>query len=234
MKNLIKILIVVIIGVATNENGFSTVPITTIITQTVDNSKTVKMENEIEIWKDIEDYEGLYQISNLGIVKSLSRVIYDKNGKYRNVKERILKQSVTGKDYLFVGLHKDAIIEQLYVHRLVGLYFIPNPENKPFINHKDGIKAHCYESNLEWSTHQENIDHAWQTGLMRPPWVGKFGKDNPGSKKIDQYSISGDYIDTFFGIKEASRNTGVHRNGISMVCLGKRNNAGGFIWKYAV
>jgi hypothetical protein len=232
MKNLIKILIVVIIGVATNVTGVLSIPLTTITTKIDDNLKIDKMENEI--WKDIEGYEGLYQISNLGIVKSLSRVIYDKNGKYRNVKERILKPSVTGKDYLFVGLHKDAIIEQLYVHRLVGIHFIPNPENLPEINHNDGIKSHCYESNLEWCTHQENIDHAWENGLMNPPMTGKFGKDNPGSKKIDQYSMSGEYIDTFCGINEANRITKIQRAGIYMACSGKRNHAGGFIWKYAV
>ena len=111
------------------------------------------MENEI--WKEIEGYDGDYLISNLGKVKSL---------KYN--KEYILKQGIDGSGYHFVNLYKNNISKMFFVHRLVSKAFIPNPENKPEINHKNGIKSNNQFSNLEWATSSENTKHAYYTGLM--------------------------------------------------------------------
>lgn len=118
-----------------------------------------------EIWKDIIGYEGFYKVSNLGNVKNLERSI--KNGVNSSfiLKERILKQVKNKIGYIGVGLHKKGVRKQAMIHRLVGIHFIPNTENKPQINHKDGNKTNNSIENLEWCTHSENAYHAFKTGL---------------------------------------------------------------------
>lgn len=105
-----------------------------------------------ELWQDIDGYEGLYMISNLGRVKSL------------HGKGRILKQS-NSNEYSHVSLYKNGNGKTLLVHRLVGNAFVPNPENKPEINHKDGNKRNNVVTNLEWVTARENQNHSILFGL---------------------------------------------------------------------
>lgn len=105
---------------------------------------------EGEIWKDIEGWEGIYQVSNLGRIKKIL-------GK----KEKILSLYTTG-GYYGVSFRKPNVHKHYRVHRLIAQAFIPNPENKPFINHIDGNKKNNALSNLEWCTHQENITHAFR------------------------------------------------------------------------
>lgn len=111
------------------------------------------MENEI--WKDVEGYDGDYLVSNFGKVKS-----------FKKNKESILKKCKNSNGYYFVNLFKNNIQKKIYIHRLVGKEFIPNPENKPEINHLNADKSNNQVSNLEWVTPKQNIQHAWQTGLM--------------------------------------------------------------------
>lgn len=114
-----------------------------------------------EIWKDIVDYEGRYQISNLGNVKSLPKI----NGLYIR-KEKILTPKKKKTGYLFVALSKDKDIKYFHIHRLVAQHFLPLSE-KIFVNHKDGNKSNNHVSNLEWVTGLENIKHAWENDLMK-------------------------------------------------------------------
>lgn len=122
----------------------------------------------IEIWKDIEDYEGLYKVSNLGRVKRLERT--DSNG--RTLKEMIMKTNKNGDEkkgyYERVYLSKDGIKKQMRVHRLVAQSFIPNPDNKQQVNHIDGNKLNNNVNNLEWVTGSENLKHAIDIGLYKP------------------------------------------------------------------
>ena len=111
-----------------------------------------------EIWKDIEGYEGLYQVSNLGKVKSLN---YNKTGK-----EKELRFNNNGTGYIQVGLTKNKEHKKFLVHRLVAKTFIPNIDNKTFINHIDGNKKNNDVNNLEWCTKSENQLHAYRTGLI--------------------------------------------------------------------
>lgn len=124
------------------------------------------MTKETEIWKDIKGYEGVYQVSNYGRVKSLQRYRVSKSGTNQNVNEKILKQSC-GKThkYLNVTLAKNKKNKTFQIHRLVALYFIPNPLNKSQVNHIDGNKQNNCVDNLEWCTCKENIHHAWKNGL---------------------------------------------------------------------
>lgn len=112
----------------------------------------------MEQWKDIADYEGLYQVSSLGRVKSLK----DNKGKKR---EKILKQYLSNGNYLFVGLRKNNKRKNYRIHKLVANAFISNPLNKPCVNHIDGNKANNNINNLEWVTYSENMKHAFKSGL---------------------------------------------------------------------
>lgn len=109
----------------------------------------------IEIWKDIKDYEGLYQISNTGKVKSIR---YNKE---------IIRKPCLSKGYKMVKLHKNGVYRPVTIHKLVAKYFIPNPVNKPQINHIDGVKENNIYTNLEWCTGSENLIHAYKIGLEK-------------------------------------------------------------------
>lgn len=108
------------------------------------------MKKEMEEWKDIKDYEGLYQVSNLG------NVIGIKSGK-------ILKIYKSKRGYCMIGLYKNNNNKNFSIHRLVAMAFIPNPYNKPCVNHKNGILTDNMVENLEWCTYSENLKHAFET-----------------------------------------------------------------------
>ena len=113
----------------------------------------------MEEWRDIEGYEGLYQISNLGHVKSLPKYVFVSNPKftgYRHTKEKILKNGKTKAGYFCVVLRKNNTNHQIYVHRLVAEAFIPNPNKLPEVNHKDENPTNNCVTNLEWCTHRYN------------------------------------------------------------------------------
>lgn len=121
-----------------------------------------------EIWKDIEGYEGFYQVSNTGRVKSLQREVPVKNGLYRIKKESILRPFKTHNGYLSIILRNNKKSKNFLVHRLVAVAFIPNPEKKETVNHKNGVKDQNNVANLEWNTQRENLCHALQTHLRKP------------------------------------------------------------------
>lgn len=124
-----------------------------------------------EVWKDVIGYEGLYQVSNFGNVKSL--------GNEFSRKERFLKSSPQSKGYLTVVLQKNATRKTVLVHRLVAEHFIYNIESKSQVNHIDGDKTHNIVSNLEWVSHRENLDHAIKNNLTLK------GEENRNSKLKD-------------------------------------------------
>ena len=160
-----------------------------------------------EIWHDIDGYKGLYQVSNKGRVKSL---------KYG--KERILKPDWNAGGYLKVHLFKNAAAQDRLVHRLVAEAFIPNPENKPQVNHKDENKFNNCVNNLEWSTAKENNNFGTRTERT--------------SRKILQYSKSGEFIREWQSAAEVERVLGIDNSNITKCCKGKRKYAGSFIWRY--
>lgn len=175
-----------------------------------------------EIWKDVVGFENLYQVSNLGRVKTLG------NGRARNPKlcvEKVLKQGKSTRGYpqvCFIG--KKTIV----VHRLVAIAFIPNPENKPQINHKDGNKINNVASNLEWCTSSENNKHRYATGLH----VQAKGKTDNQSKPILQMDLQGNIIREWASQNEARREMGYKQGSISECCSNKRRTANGFKWQF--
>jgi hypothetical protein len=123
------------------------------------------MENS-EIWKDVVGYDGLYQVSNFGNIKSLDRKRWSgRNNSYSLFKGKELSKSKR-RGYLRVSLTKSKIEKTFSIHRLVAIAFIPNPENKPQVNHKDGDKLNNNEWNLEWNTASENTQHSFDNGLQ--------------------------------------------------------------------
>ncbi len=140
-----------------------------------------------EIWKDIEGYEGLYQVSNLGRVKSLERLVTPRPGVAYTRPEQIIKHNYGSKikGYPNLNLCRDGRVVNALIHRLVAQAFIPNPDNKRCINHIDGDKNNFKISNIEWVTHSENTKHAFRTGLQKQNHV--FGTGHGMSKMNGLY-----------------------------------------------
>ena len=140
---------------------------------------------EQEIWKDIIGFDR-YQISNFGRIKSKDKSISDTAKRIYLHKGRILKQTQWGNkdNYFLINLKKDNRTICFYVHRLVGLYFIDNKDNKPLINHKDGNKLNNHYKNLEWATYSDNLKHAIETGLNNKSKIFKIKLNRDKDIKI--------------------------------------------------
>lgn len=176
------------------------------------------MDNH-EIWKNIPGYDR-YQISNYGNIRSLN---------YKRTRQvKCLELGKIKNGYLAVILYDDKIIPRTFlVHRLVAEAFIPNPDNKPQVNHKDGNKTNNYISNLEWVTRKENIRHSFDC-LGRVSTAGKFRKSSkPVIQLLDNVEIS-----EYSSISEAYKLTSIPYSNISKCCNGLRKKAGGFKWEF--
>ncbi len=174
-----------------------------------------------EVWKDINEFKGYYQVSNFGRIKSLFRYVKVKNG-FRSVPEKILKPKIDKDGYLHVVLQKDRKSRYLTIHRIVADTFIDNPNNLPHVNHKNENKQDNRVENLEWCTEQYNCNYG--TRNLR--------RAESQSKEVCQYDKDGNLIATYKNTKIASENTGIVRFNIINVCNNRRKVAGGYVWKY--
>ena len=161
----------------------------------------------IEIWRDIKGYEGLYQVSNCGRVRSSY-----KGG-------RILKPNLSFYGYWRVQLWRGGKGRSIYVHRLVAQAFIPNPDGKPQINHINGIKTDNRVENLEWCTNMENQLHASKTDLK-------------STVKILQLDRNGNVIKEWPSMVQAAQSVGVSKESIFACCNGLSKTSKNFIWRY--
>ena len=171
-----------------------------------------------EIWRPIKNYEGLYEISNLGKVKAL-------NYNRENIEKELAMGTGKG-GYLYVTLYKNAKAKRKYIHRLVAETFIISNNHLPCVNHIDGCKQNNIETNLEWCDYKENIAHAYKLGLY------KTGEKHPRNKKVLQYDMNGNFIKEWQGVSVLCKNKNYSQGTISMCCRGERKSAYGFIWKY--
>lgn len=205
-----------------------------------------KSDNIIEEWRDIPGYEGYYQVSNLGRVKGLKRTVNTWNA-YKTISEHILKSCKTTNGYLGITLRKDGKAKRTFVHRLVGLAFIPNLENKPQIDHINGNKEDNRPSNLRWVTAKENCNnplrvekflgennhfygkkHTDETRLkMRKNSAHLSGGRNPAARKI----LNKDTGEVFETVKDAGKSVGVSDNAIRN-SIRRKSKSGGFYWRY--
>ena len=177
----------------------------------------------LEEWKDIKGYEGYYQVSDCGKVRSLNRIVKHGYSKRQAVKGRVRKNHLTLAGYLTITLSREAKYEIFAIHRLIGLHFIKNPKNKKTINHIDGNKLNNCVDNLEWATHSENTLHAYKLGMI----------NNTGCshKKVIQYDLNGVELNRFKSMADASRETGISRTGIIGCCSGRYETSGNCRWK---
>ena len=183
------------------------------------------MEKQIEVWKKIKDLDGFYEISNFGRIKSVSRVInssIQKSG-FRITKEKIKPSQNNGKGYLQLYVQVNNKRKVYYTHRLVALAFIPNPHNKPEVNHINGIKTDNRIENLEWCTRKENVNHAFDLGLIGNRKTGK---------RVKIFQILENNIVLWNSISDASNSLKIDSSSISKVCRNINKQAGGFRWCY--
>lgn len=173
----------------------------------------------MEIWKDIKGYEGLYQVSNLGRVRSLG------NGNSSNSKFKIRKLDKSSKYYRII-LSNNKKRDKYLVHRLVAEAFIPNPENKPEIDHKNTDVTDNRVENLRWVTRVENLNNP--ITRARKSKVQTNGKK---SKPVLQYTIFDEFVREWPSINETGRE-GFNMSGVWLCCIGKQNTSHGFKWKY--
>lgn len=168
-----------------------------------------------------------YYVTDVGCVYSRC------SNKKHNQQARIKKLRTTSlrNNYLYVDLYKGKKATRFYIHRLVAAAFIPNPDNKPEVNHKNGVKTDNFVENLEWVTAAENNIHAYRHLGRVGPCRGMLGKDNPRSKVIQQIK-DGRVVAEYYGTGEANRKTGISRFNIASCCCGKRKTAGGYNWKH--
>ena len=179
-----------------------------------------------EIWKDVVGYEGLYQVSNFGEVRSLNylhkRCIC------------VMKQKKLRTGYMAIELHKDKIRKTINVHRIVAMAFIENKDNKPCVNHIDGNKENNKVSNLEWCTAKQNIEHAKQTGLMKRSNVaGMYGIHKKAQKAVNQFTKDGEFVAKWDSMLAAARTLHCSQRCISACANGKTRSSMGFLWRFA-
>lgn len=193
----------------------------------MNNIEYSEEELKNEIWKDIIGYEGLYQISNLGRVKSLEKTINMIDGRKRHQKEKILSPVISKYGYYVITLWNNKS-KQCKVHRLVMTAFILNPDNLPQVNHIDENKLNNRVSNLEWVTALQNNRHS----NIAERWHNTGTEST--KKAVVQYDLSGNFINEFESASEAARQLGKlsARVNIGNCCNGKLKTSNGYIWKW--
>lgn len=170
-------------------------------------------ELDSEIWKNIEGYDGIYEISDKGRVRNRNKIM----SQYKN------------ESGMYIRLYKNKKSKLHKVHRLVAKTFIENPENKKTVNHIDGNRWNNKLENLEWATISENVKHSHEY-LHRD--YSAYGENHKNSKTITKYNKNMEYICTYGSVNEAGRQNKIPFTNIAKCARGERNTAGGFIWRY--
>ena len=169
----------------------------------------------MEIWRDIEGYEGLYQVSNEGRVKSLERNYISGNHAVQHQEEMLLTPCANSDNYLIVGLSKNGVWVGFKVHKLVAESFIPNPNGYDVVHHKDHNKENNTVENLEWMNKEDHdAIHAVEK-----------------SRNVYQYTLEGEFVKKWTSTMECGRN-GFNHAHISQCCNGKRKTHKGYKWSY--
>ena len=178
-----------------------------------------------EEWQDIKDYEGLYQVSNYGRIKSLPK-FHKTNKNYSSIgyitKSKILKQYMN-----HTGYYSVQIKGKKHVHKLVLENFVENVNNLPCINHRDENKENNKLYNLEYCTYKYNTNYGTTPKRISETKRKKYGR------KTNQYDLQGNFLKTWNNAREIDQELNIAWQNVWKCCNGKRKTAGGFIWKYA-
>lgn len=192
---------------------------------------------EREEWRDVVGYEGLYQVSSFGRVKSLARLSKRSDGNYQPTPTKILVP-ICVNGYCAVGLHLLGKQKMNYIHRLVADAFVPNPDNLPQVNHRNEDKTCNIPDNLEWCDSKYNINYGTRNKrhsekINSEPIKQKMIDSKRGTMKpVIQLTLDGEFVKEWESMKEVARVFGIHRSGIQHCCKGKQKTYKGFIWKY--
>lgn len=182
----------------------------------------------MEEWRTIEGYEGMYEVSSQGNVRSLPKAV-DIGVCIQNRKEKFLKQVPDGKGYMMVWFYKDGKRKMHKVHRLVAKAFIPNTENKPEVDHINADKADNRMENLRWVTSRENFHNPI---TYKRNADSKRGVLNHKAKAVVQMDMQGNVIREWGCMQDATTALGKKRSHITDCCLGLRDHCLGYKWKY--
>lgn len=174
----------------------------------------------MEVWRDIQGYEGLYMVSSYGRVRGIS------NEPGRKTGFMTLRRVPNG--YVKVRLCKNGVVVDRNVHRLVAVAFIPNPENLPQVNHKDEDKANNHVENLEWCDSKYNNNYGTKKARFRATRLN----DPRTSKPVLQFTLKGEFVAEYPSVREAGRSNGFMHCNIRCCCLGKTSTAYKFIWRF--
>lgn len=185
-----------------------------------------------EIWKDVVGYEGYYQVSNLGRVRSVDRIVKGCFGSTQHKKSIILSPAINTAGYYSVALVRNAKSKSYRVHRLVAEAFLPNPNSLPVINHKDENKLNNSVENLEWCTYSYNT--TYNNSMLKRIITRNINKSYGCEKKVYQYNIDGHLIKIWKSLMEVSRELHIPWGNIANCCRGQKNRhtAYGYKWSY--
>lgn len=192
---------------------------------------------QMEVWKDIKGYEGIYVISNYGRVSSLNRLLTDSKGHKRFLWGKDLRPQPNSKGYLRVGLKSNGKTERYFVHRLVALHFVenPNPDCYSVVNHIDGDHLNNKYDNLEWTNQYGNMHHAINTGRMErtEEWLRHLRESNEknGRAVVGTNIATGETIQ--FACLNDCKEAGFQPSCVCQCCQGKGKSHKGFSWRYA-
>ena len=188
----------------------------------------------MEVWKDVDGFQGVLQVSNLGRVRTLDHYVRHQREQYKKfVKGKIRKLMIGNSGYYYIMLTYNAKNYHLQVHRMVAKAFIPNEFNKPQVNHKNHNKLDNRVENLEWCTPSENMIHAYKNNLIPLNKIGHSGKSNPSARAVDAYTKDGEFIGHFDTMKDASKELGVAMSGVCNCCTGYSKTCHGMIFRYS-
>lgn len=188
---------------------------------------------EQESWKDIQGFEGLYQISNFGRVKSLPFWHNNRFGGFMT-SEQLINGRIDKKGYRYVALGKKDKVMEFKVHRLVAIHFIPNPYNYPQVNHRDENKTNNHVSNLKWCNNQYNANYGTRTDriIVARGQKRKVRHPDMRKRKVLQYDLDGNFVRCWECAKDVKKELGIDNGNIGKCCMGKKSKAGGYKWKY--
>lgn len=191
-------------------------------------SEQLCIDFNIEEWRDIEGYEERYQVSSFGRIRTIGLITGNRyHREFKKCIPKIKSQCLGSNGYLYASFKG----KRLPVHRFVALAFVANPDEKAFVNHKDGNKRNNNSNNLEWVTRSENAIHAYAIGLAKRTMLGKFGEKHPNSKKVSQYTTSWEFIKTHDSVMCAARENNVADSSIHKA-IRKNRTCGGYRWKF--